>query len=274
MPYRHTHWFVLILSLWAGYAFWPSYVSQLPAATTEMHVHGVSAFGWLLLLAAQSWTIQNRHRNAHRVLGYASLALFPIVLAGMGFLDVGMAQRFSAGLSWYIDYGARFGATDVVAQTGMAYFYFMALRERKNVRLHSGYMIMTIVFLVGTLLNRSLGDILNLLAGSDVDFPSSMAVRAANVLVICCLLTMRHFAAGDTRSMRDAVLFIGLQLLVWETIGVWSVWKRFFAVFAQINPFLIDGTSLLLGIAVSFAGWRAGSKSQQAASKSHVKTPS
>jgi hypothetical protein len=267
MPYRYTHWLVLILLIWAGYAFWPSYLSQLPAATTGIHVHGVSAFVWMLLLAAQSWTIQNRHRDAHRLLGYASFGLFPIVLGGMGFLDVAMAQRFAAGLSWYIDYGPRFGATDIIAQLGMAYFYFMALRSRKNVRLHSGYMIMTIIFLVGTLINRSLPDIFSLLSSGEIDLPTSMAVRAANVAVICSLLIARRFISGDTRPIRDAALFVGLHLLVWETIGIWSVWRQFFAVFAQIDPFLIGGAGFLLGVVATFAGWRSGSKSRKATRK-------
>lgn len=266
MPYRYTHWIVLILLIWAGYAFWPSYLSQLPAATTGMHVHGVTAFLWMILLAAQSWTIQNRHRDAHRLLGYASFGFFPIVLGGMGFLDVAMAQKFAAGTSWYIDYGPRFGATDIIAQVGMAYFYFMALRERRNVRLHSGYMMMTIIFLVGTLINRSLADILGLLPGA-FDLPTSMAVRTANVIVIAALLIARRFVSGDTRPMRDAAIFVGLHLLVWETIGIWSVWRQFFALFAQIDPFLIGGAGFLLGVVATIAGWQSGSKPRQAARK-------
>jgi len=240
-----------------------------------MHVHGLSAFVWMLLLAAQSWTIQNRHRDIHRLLGYGSFALFPIVLAGMGFLDVSMAQRFAAGSSsFHINYGARFGATDVVAEIGMGYFYFMALRERKNVRIHSGYMIMTIVFLVGTIINRSISDFVDLLLGSTVDIPTSMAVRVACAAVIGSLLIVRHYAASDTRPMRDAALFIGLQLVVWETIGIWSVWKQFFALFAQINPFVIGGAGFLFGVVVTISGWRTGSKSQQTAFKVPASFPS
>lgn len=263
MPYRNTHWIVLVLIIWAGYAFWPSYLSQLPAATTGMHVHGVTALLWMILLAAQSWTIQNRQRDAHRLLGYASFGLFPIVLGGMGFLDVAMAQKFAAGANWYKDYGPRFGATDIIAQLGMAYFYFMALRMRKNVRLHSGYMIMTIIFLVGTLINRSLGDILSLLSNSDFDLQTSMAVRIANLVVIASLLIARRFVSGDTRPIRDAALLVGLHLMVWETIGIWSVWRQIFALFAQIDPFLLGGAGFLLGVVATFFGWQSGSKSRQ-----------
>lgn len=263
MPYRYTHWIVLILLIWAGLIFWPSYLSQLPASTTGMHVHGISAFVWMLVLAAQSWTIQNRHRDAHRLLGYASFGLFPIVLGGMALLDVAMAQKYTAGLIWYVDHAPRFGATDIVAHLGMAYFFFMALRERKNVRLHSGYMIMTIIFLVGVLVNRSLPYILAFLSNGEIELPTSMGVRSADLAVIMSLLIARRFVSGDTRPIRDAALLVGLHLLFWETIGIWSVWRQTYALFAQIDPFLIGGAGFLLGVIAAFAGWQSGSKLRQ-----------
>jgi hypothetical protein len=78
-----------------------------------------------------------------------------------------LPTRNSFSLSWHIDYGARFRTTDVIGQIGMAYFYFMALRERKNARLHYSYMTMTIVFLAGTLINGSIANFTSLLVRSE-----------------------------------------------------------------------------------------------------------
>jgi hypothetical protein len=259
MPYRHTHWFVLGLLVWAGFTFWPSYLSVLPAATLEMHVHGVSAFLWMVLLAVQSWTIHNQHRRAHRLVGFSSFLLFPLVLAGMAMLDVGMAQRYVAQVHpFYIDYAARFGASDVFAGLGMAYLFFMALKERKTMRLHAGYMLMTIVFLVSIVMSRSLPNLVNLLPGIDYELPTSLAVRVADISIICLLLIMRHYAAGHGRPMRDAAIFVSLQLVMWETVGLWDVWEKGFAQFAQVNSFLIGTAVFLFGGAIIIAGWRAG----------------
>jgi hypothetical protein len=259
MPYRYAHWFVLGLLVWAGYTFWPSYLSKLPAASIEMHIHGVSAFMWMLLLAVQSWSIHHKHRQAHRIVGFASFAVFPVVLAGMALLDVAMAQRFAAQVHpFYIDYGARFGASDVIAGLGMAYLFFMALKQRKNVRLHAGYMLMTIVFLMSIVISRSLPNLINLLPGIDYELPTSIAVRIANIVLLCLLLTLRLYAAGNGRPMGDAAIFIGLQLLMWETVGRWSVWEHWFALFAQFNSLLMAAVGFLVGVGVVITGWRAG----------------
>ena len=259
MPFRHAHWLVLALVGLAVYAFWPSYVSNLPAATAGMHVHGLTAFVWLLLLAAQSGLIHTRQRRAHRILGVASLAVFPFLLAGMGFLEVAMARTYVEGASdWHIAYAARFGAADIVAVLGMAWFYFMALRERARVRLHAGYMLATIVFLVGTILNRSLSDIVGLFAGPDLEVSSAIAVPVANILLLCLLLALRHFAAVETRVIRDVAILVVLQLLFWETIGRWSVWEQAYTALARADSFLIGSTHLAVGILAAVAGWRLG----------------
>jgi hypothetical protein len=266
MPYRHAHWFVLALVCLAGYAFWPSYVSNLPAATPGMHVHGLTALVWMLLLATQSWTIHAGHRRAHRILGCTSLAIFPLVLAGMGFLEVTMARTYVEGTSdWHVAYAARFGAADIVAVIGMAYFYFMALRERAKVRLHAGYMLATIVFLVGTILNRSLPDIVGLVAGPDVDVSSALAVPVAIVTLLCLLAALHHFAAVPTRVVRDVAIFVVAQLLFWETIGRWPVWEQLYAALAQADPLVIGGSHLAVGILAAAAGWRLGKRPPRSA---------
>lgn len=259
MPFRHAHWLVLTLVSLAGYAFWPSYVSNLPAATPGMHVHGLTALVWMLLLATQSWTIHARQRRAHRILGCASLAVFPLVLAGMGVLEVMMARTYVEGASeWHLAYAARFGAADIVAVLGMAWFYFMALRERARVRLHAGYMLATIVFLVGTIFNRSLADIVGLVAGPELEVSSAIAVPVANITLLCLLLALRHFAAVETRVIRDVAILVVLQLLFWETIGRWSVWEQSYTALARADPLLIGSIHLAVGILAAGAGWRLG----------------
>ena len=96
MPYRHAHWYILGLIPLIGLAFWPSYWSVLPSATWQFHAHGITAFAWLMLLAAQSWTIQHGDRDTHRLAGLGSLVLFPLI--GLAFYPNYFAQFRSA--SW------------------------------------------------------------------------------------------------------------------------------------------------------------------------------
>jgi hypothetical protein len=43
MPYRHAHYYLLLLVALTGLAFWPIYFSILPSASVALHIHGFSA---------------------------------------------------------------------------------------------------------------------------------------------------------------------------------------------------------------------------------------
>jgi hypothetical protein len=155
MPYRHAHWYLLTLFPLAGLAFWPSYLSTISTASMEFHAHGITATLWLMLLVAQSWTVHHRQRQAHRALGLASLALFPLFLIGGAGIFLGMAQRFAEGVSpFHVMYAAKLSWLDVVGVGGFAYFYYQGLRHRRKVHLHARYMLATVVFLLPPILGR------------------------------------------------------------------------------------------------------------------------
>lgn len=76
-------WFGAALAL-AVFGFWPSFLSQLPAAPPYILVHGISATLWMALPVVQGWLIWKRKRVPHRRIGYASLALAAVVaLSGL-----------------------------------------------------------------------------------------------------------------------------------------------------------------------------------------------
>jgi hypothetical protein len=77
------------------------------------------------------------------------------------------------------------------------------------------------------------------------------------------LLTLRHYDAGNGRPMRDAAIFIGLQLLMWETVGLWSMWEHWFALFAQVNSLLMATVGCVFGVGVIIAGWCAKAHCQK-----------
>src|SRR4028119_1494920 len=97
MPYRNAHWWLLLLLPLTALAFWPNYFGNLRAAPYAFHVHGVTATLWILLLAAQSWTIHERKNALHRKLGYASFALFPFFFVGGLLVIHTMAEKVGAG---------------------------------------------------------------------------------------------------------------------------------------------------------------------------------
>ncbi|HXG98991.1 MAG TPA: hypothetical protein VNI79_01075 [Sphingomicrobium sp.] len=172
MPYRHAHWFVLGLFPLAGLAFWRSYISQFGTAPAEFHAHGLTSTAWLLLLAMQSWSIHHGARAWHRTAGLASLALFPLFLAGGASIFIGMAQRYiEASDPFYQLYPPRLAWLDIVAVGGIAYFFFQAMKFRRKVWLHSGYLLATAIFLLPPILGR----LSPLLPGLEIEGPADFA---------------------------------------------------------------------------------------------------
>jgi len=258
MPYRSAHWLILVLIGLTLPAFWQSYLSDLSSSRVELHVHGVTASIWMALLAVQSWSIHRRNRRLHRALGKASFVLFPFLLVGFGLVEVSWARNLIDGTSeFHNEYGARIGAIDLVAFFGTAYFYYVALRTRRNVELHAGYMIVTVVFLIGPVVQRLLPLVLDMLTGSQVEWSISNHVRFGIVFTLLVLWSVGHFSVGNTRPLRDAALLTTVQFLFWETLGVWSWWGSAYAELGTSNPFVIGAVAYLFGIGLILAGWRA-----------------
>src|SRR6476619_6296845 len=121
MPYRHAHYYMLLLMVLTAVAFWPIYFSVLPSAGIALHIHGFSASLWMALLAFQSWSIHHRHNEWHRTVGIASLAIFPLFFAGSLLIVHTMASNFVTGDFFDSRFGSRFAAIDAVAIPGIAF---------------------------------------------------------------------------------------------------------------------------------------------------------
>ncbi|MGJ3626074.1 hypothetical protein AB5I41_02250 [Sphingomonas sp. MMS24-JH45] len=126
MPYRHAHWFLATLIATAVFAFWPGYFGTLGAAPWGMHLHGVTATGWLLLLALQSWSIHDRRVGVHRALGRASLFYFPLFLAGASAVILSMARATPSHPRSTLVYGDRLAATDGPSLLLLAWLFHRA----------------------------------------------------------------------------------------------------------------------------------------------------
>ena len=201
MPYRHAHWYLLALFPFAGLAFWQSYLSQLRASPAEFHIHGITATLWLILLVVQSWTMHVNQRALHRTVGTASLILFPLFLMGGAGIFFGMADRYVAGVPFHRLFAPKLAWFDFVAVAGFAYFYFEALRQRRKVHPHSGYMLATVMFLLPPIFGR-LSAIPLGVAGPE-DLPKlDTGFQAANVLIAAAGFYIAYRRAAEVLEER------------------------------------------------------------------------
>jgi hypothetical protein len=265
MPYRHSHWYVLALLPLAGLAFWPSYLGQISSAPMQMHMHGVTATLWVLLLAAQSWSIHAGHRALHRRTGLYSLALFPLFLAGGSTIFLGMAERFAGEVSpFYSLYAARLAWIDIVAVVGVAGFYFEALRRRRSVALHAGYLLATAMFLLGPILGRLFGAVRFAIAGGPDFALLHGAFQGSNLAVAAIAFFIAWRARPHGRPFAIAGALSLLMAVLFEFVGGAAWWGALYASAARLRALPVALAVGALGALIGWAGWTAGSPARAA----------
>lgn len=257
MPYRHAHWYILALFPLAGLAFWREYLSQFTTASLAFHAHGITATLWLILLAAQSWTMSRNQRQTHRTIGMASLALFPLFLVGGVGIFFGSADRYVAGSPFHVLHAPNLVWLDVVSIGGMAYLYYQALRQRRKVHPHSGYMLATVMFLLPPILGR-LSAIPMGVRGPETLDRLGPGIQYANLLTagIAFFIAWRRGKHG--RPFVIAGILTLVAALLFQTIGELPAWEALFARLADvpIAPFALAAG--LAGGGIAYAGWVAG----------------
>jgi hypothetical protein len=259
MPYRHAHWYLLALFPLAGMAFWQGYLSQIRTASFEFHAHGVTATLWLLLLAAQSWTIHHGHRQAHRASGTASLVLFPLFLAGGTGIFIGMAQRFVSGSPFHALYAPNLAWLDVVGVGGVAYFYCEALRQRRKVHPHARYLLATAIFLLPPILGRLSPVLPGLSVAGPQDFwKLEIGFQIANVITAAIAFALVAHSGKHGRPFLLAGLLTLLAAVLFQTIGSMVWWERLYARAAELPSAPFALAAALAGAGIGYLGWTQG----------------
>jgi len=263
MPFRKAYLFVLALLAVTFIAFWPSYLTKLPAAKVSHHVHAAGAVLWTILAIVQTWSIHHDQWALHRKMGLATFVLFPMFLIGGMWVihaeSVTLAGNFTSEEGKQI---AQFGFFDPLANIGFALLFYGGLKYRYKVQLHARYMLATLLFVVGPIMFRLLG---NFVPGFSSDTPETAyrftyTMACANAVAIAIALYFYSRAPKHGRPLLIAAGFIAAQEVTFETLGRLPAWAPIFARVADANlPFLL----LLTGIAslgIAWHGWVAGAR--------------
>ena len=260
MPYRHAHWYLLLLFPLTGLAFWPNYFSKFAASPYAFHVHGITASLWIALLAFQSWTIHNRRNALHRSAGLASLALFPFFLLGGLLVLQTMADKFARRAEPFFDvFGARLGTVDTVSSIALPCLFYLAIRWRRKVPLHARYMLAPVLFLFGPILSRLMPALPPLaITGPDTFYRFGYGVHVANGLAVAIAALLYARAPKHGRPFLIVGALIVLQSLLFETVGPMPAWERLYSALADVPTALVVSVGLAAGILAGAAGWTAG----------------
>lgn len=259
MPYRRAWLFIVALIGATIFAFWRSYFGKLATAPAGFHVHGVTASLWMLLLLAQSWTPHHGRIAIHRLLGRATFVAVPLFAAGAMGVVHSMAASTIGGDPFYALWGAPLAFLDLLALGAVLYAAGMALRHRRNVRLHAGYMLSTALPLVSPVLGRVFNSTVpGLVIHGPQDFPLFGAgVQLANLVagIVAVWLWRR-----DPRIGRPWIVALGVivaQTIGFQTVAASDAWRWVFTLLGR-QPLAVPIVfGLTAGAATVLVGWNA-----------------
>lgn len=263
MPFRHAWAYVTALLALTFVAFWPSYLSDLPAAKTAHHFHAASAVLWTILAMVQSWTIHHDQFALHRKTGLAIFLLFPFFLiAGVWVIHV-EAGAITADLSNPDNVqAAQFGFFDPLANIGFALLFWGGLKYRYKVHLHARYMLGTLMFIVAPIIWRLLENSVPFFDNStpETSYRFSYAMAAGNAGAIAIALYLYWLAPKHGRPFLVVAGIIAAQEILFETLGRLPAWAPIFASVADANlPFLLMLTAIV-SLGIAWHGWVAGAR--------------
>jgi len=244
-------------------AFWPSYFGVLGAATSSDHLHGLTGTAWLLLVAAQSWTIHHGHRQAHRAAGRLAFMLAPLLIAGFAYATHAGAVKAAVDHPFYVMFGQALLTADLWMIIAIPVLLFLGFRHRRQVRLHSALMLSTLLGLLPPMFARLYAGIV---PGLTVRGPDTFH-RFENCLLLAVLTSLLVAGWLYWRNRRDgwpwllAGAMVAIMHLLYLTLGQTNVWDQWTeSIAAQpAASWLIGGA--IFGLAACLAGWRAGSAS-------------
>ncbi len=177
--YRHSHWYVLIIALVTVSGFVPTYFLNLDAVLPRHHIHMATALGWMLLLFLQPMLASKGNFAAHRVLGWSSVMVFPMLAATSAYIVwyASGADIVKGGvypkLYWF----------DYWLLPVMVGFWIAGIVWRKDVAIHQRCMLLTLIVLAPPGYGRAIFFyILYPLGGSFHDIFHPMAIVLLAVL--------------------------------------------------------------------------------------------
>ncbi|MBY6204251.1 hypothetical protein [Halomonas denitrificans] len=258
MPYRHAQYFLVFVLLTIVVGFWGTYWRPITDVPLAFHVHAFTATTWVLLLMLQHWSIHGRRRRLHRLVGTASLALFPFLIVGFVMIINVAAGRFVAA----DDASARFlapsfGLSMIFAVLAYLVLYVQGLRHRRSVRLHAGYMLTTALVLFESPFSRILLEHLPFLVFTSSDFPQ----RILDAIVLAMAMAIAFSLVMYLRDRRGGVPFlVAAVLMILQAVtmyyGTYSeTFRAVFAWYATLPAGWTIGTGFALGVIAAWVGW-------------------
>ena len=261
MPYRYGHYFVGFVLLVTLTGFWASYFTLIGDVPLAFHVHAFTATSWLLLLLVQSVAIHRKMTSFHKLMGQASFVMFPLLILGFVMIINVSAGRFAAQSSPAIGILApSFGIGMLIAIAAYLTLFYQALRHRRNIKLHAGYMLATPMILFESPFSRLMEQAFPWLNVIGSEGPRAVldTIAISDTLVALFALALYFANRRHGTPWLVAAGFVSLQAVVMWFAPDMPVLTRLFALYAEVPHGASVGLGFAAGALAAWAGWTRG----------------
>lgn len=264
MPYPRGHYYVLFVMVVIVAGFWPSYFAAWNEVPWQFHAHGVAALVWVAMVAAQSWSVHHGQLPLHRTVGKSSLFLFPFLIAGLAAIIDVTAKGYVAGDGPIrILFGGSFLVGLALAIAAYVVVYYRALKFRRKVWTHAGYMLTTPLILFESPFSRLL---IMFVPGFTISGPADfdriiLSIVAAMLLELAVIAMLWIRYRDRAKPFLVAGLFIFAQMLTMGLMTESAMLKAMLVALGYTPSVVVVGFGFLIGAVTSWAGWNAGKRS-------------
>ena len=263
MPYRNAPYYILIVMVVIAAGFWPSYFAKWGSVPWQFHAHGIAASIWVAMVLFQSWAVHKDQLPIHRAVGKSSLLLFPFLIGGLAaIIDLTAKGYVAANDPVRIMFGPSFLIGLALAIAAYVTVYYRALRYRRKVWVHSGYMLTTPLILF----ESPFGRILNMYMPGFVirgpeDFGLIMpAILWSMALSLAFIAAIWFWYREKANPFLVAGAFIVAQMLTMGLMQDNALLKSLLVMLGNVPSTAVVMTGFALGAATSWAGWNAGKR--------------
>ena len=263
VPYPKAHYYVLLVIAVTIAGFWQSYFSTFTQGPWQFHAHAVAASVWITLVATQSWTAHRRQFAWHGLAGKASLLLFPFLIGGLSAIIDLTGKGYVAGDgASRVMFGGAFLIGLMVAIAAYVTLYYRALRYRRKVWQHSGYMLATPLILWESPFSRVLIEVVpGLGIAGPQDLPHILhSIEWANLTALLFCLIVRWRVGTRADPFVVAAVFIAAQMFAMGQLGDLSIVLAALASIGNLPSAVVVGAGFTIGALTSWAGWQAGKR--------------
>ena len=263
MPYPRAHLYMLGVIAVIVTGFWPSYFAVAGNVPWQFHAHGIAASCWVLLVTAQSWTAHRKPQlPIHRVVGMASLFLFPFLTGGLAAITSIQAKNWVEGEPLHLLYGPGFMIGTMVAMAAYITVYYRALKYRRKVWVHAGYMLSTPLILFESPFSRAASFVVPAFkVNGPADFPHVMSSIEWSMAIELAIIGIIWWRVGErAKPFLLTAGFIIVEMLAMGFASDFDVLKQFDTFIGHMPAATIVLTGFAIGAATSWLGWQVGKR--------------